>query len=277
MLYLTKTQFNDIINHAKKEYPKECCGIVAGNVIQQSEVNSQQSKVVTKVYRMTNVSENPETCYFMKPEEQLKVFKEMRQLGIEMLGIYHSHAYSPAYPSQRDCELAFYPEADYIIISLRDFSNPEVRAYKILEGKIVEEKIVIRKNILFVCVENSCRSQIAEAIVNNLYWQKFVAYSAGSKPSGVVNPNAIEVMKEIGIDISKQKSKGFDEVKDIEFDYVITMGCGDECPTFVQSSKSKVQRLNWDIPDPKDKPIEFFRKVRDDIHKKIKELMLEML
>lgn len=262
MLYLTKTQFNDIINHAKKEYPKECCGIVTGNV-------SQRSKVVTKVYRMTNVSENPETCYFMKPEEQLKVFKEMRQLGVEMLGIYHSHAYSPAYPSQRDCELAFYPEADYIIISLKNFNNPEVRAYKILEGNIVEEKIVIRKNILFVCVENSCRSQIAEGLTNNLYWQKFVAYSAGSKPSGVVNPNAVEVMKEIGIDISKQKSKGFDEVKDIEFDYVITMDCGEVCPVYPAK-----QKLSWQIPDPKDKPIEFFRQVRDDIHKKINELIL---
>ncbi|MCM8787422.1 MAG: Mov34/MPN/PAD-1 family protein, partial [Candidatus Omnitrophica bacterium] len=232
-----------------------------------------------KVYKMTNVSENPETCYFMNPEEQLKVFKEMRKLGLEMIGIYHSHANSPAYPSQRDCELAFYPEADYLIISCSFniqrsmFNEPEVRAFKITEGKIQEEKIIIRKNILFVCVENSCRSQIAEGIVNNLYWQKFTAYSAGSKPSGIVEPKAIEVMKEIGIDISGQKSKGFEEVKDLIFDYIIIMGCGDECPIFVQHSAFDVQRLDWNIPNPKGKSIEFFRQVRDDIKNKIEELL----
>ena len=93
-----------------------------------------------------------------------------------------------------------------------------------------------RKNILFVCVENSCRSQIAEAIVNNFYWQQYIAYSAGSNPSGVVNLKAEEAMKEIGIDISGQNSKGFNHVKDIEFDYVITMGCGDICQFYSANS-----------------------------------------
>jgi len=265
MLYLTKEQFEGIIKHCQREYPKESCGILAGKVY--SEQN-QSMKKITKVYKMTNTSDNPEICYFMKPEEQLKVFKEMRQLEIEMLGIYHSHSNSPAYPSQRDCEMAFYPEADYVIISLKDYNNPVVRAFKIIEGRIEEKNIVVRKNLLFVCVENSCRSQIAEAIVNNLYWQRFVAYSAGSKPSGIVNPQAIAVMKEIGIDISEQKSKGFDQVKNIEFDYVITLGCGEICP--VHPGK---HRLDWQIDDPKDRPIEFFRKIRDSIHKKIKELI----
>ncbi|MCM8784924.1 MAG: Mov34/MPN/PAD-1 family protein [Candidatus Omnitrophica bacterium] len=258
MIYLTKEQYVSIVNHTKKEYPKEACGILAG-------INGR----VIKVYKMANISDNPESCYFMKPEEQIKVFKEMRQLGIEMLGIYHSHSNTSAYPSQRDCELAFYSEVDYLIISLKNFNNPEIRAFKIVKGKIYEEKIIIRKNILFVCIENSCRSQIAEGIVNNLYWQKFVAYSAGSKPSGIVNPKAIEVMKEIGIDISNQKSKGFQEIKDIEFDYVITMGCGDVCPVY--SAKHKFE---WKIEDPKDKPIEFFREIRDEIHEKIKEMVL---
>ncbi|MFN3551070.1 MAG: Mov34/MPN/PAD-1 family protein [Endomicrobiia bacterium] len=271
MLYLTKQQYQEIINHAKEEYPKEACGILAGRTVQSSMFSVQRK--VEKVYRMTNVSEKPEVCYFMDPQEQLKVFKEIRQLGLEMLGIYHSHSNTPAYPSQRDCELAFYPEASYVIISFNVqhsmFNEPEVRAFKIIEGKIEEDKVVIRKNVLFVCIENSCRSQIAEGLTNALYWQKFAAYSAGSKPSGIINPNAIEVMKDIGIDISNQKSKGFAEVKGIEFDYVITMGCGDECPIFVQSSVFNVQRLDWEIPDPKDKPIEVFRKVRDEIKDKL--------
>lgn len=275
MIHLTTEQFLDIVNHAKQEYSKEACGILAGRLVggiknhsEYKPVNIQQpSRIIEKVYKMTNTSEAPETSYFMKPEEQLKVFKEMHQLGIEMLGIYHSHSYSPAYPSWRDCEMAFYPEVDYVIISLKDFNNPEVRAFKIKENKIEEEKIIIRKNILFVCVENSCRSQMAEAIVNNLYWQKFVAYSAGSNPSGEVVPLAIAVTKEIGIDISKQKSKGFDQVKDIEFDYVITMGCGDVCPVYPAK-----HRLDWQIPDPKNKTIEYFRQVRDEIIKKVQEI-----
>jgi len=262
MIYLTKENFQDIIGHCQKEYPKEACGILAG----------REGKV-SKVYKMVNISDSPETCYFMKPEEQLKVFKEMRNLGMEMLAIYHSHSKSSAYPSQRDCEMAFYPEASYVIGSLQNFNNPEIHAFKIVESKIEEEKIVVRKNILFVCVKNSCRSQIAEAIVNNLYWQKFVAFSAGSKPLGMIDPLAIEVMKEIGIDISNQKSKGFESIKDIEFDYIITMGCGDECPTFLQRSVHNVQRISWDMPDSEDKPIEFFREVRDEIERKIKELV----
>ncbi len=148
MIYLEKKQFQEIRKHCQKEYTKEACGILAGRHVGQSSVPEQSegnSSMVRKVYKMTNTSKNPETCYFMEPKEQLKVFKEMRGLGIEMLGIYHSHSGTSAYPSQRDCEMAFYPEVSYIIISLQDFDNPDVRAFRIIEGKIKEEKIVVRK------------------------------------------------------------------------------------------------------------------------------------
>ena len=125
----------------------------------------------------------------------------------------------------------------------------------------------IRKKILFVDIENSYRSQMAEALINHFYWQRFFACSAGSEPSGLVNLLAIESMKEKGIDISDQESKGFNELKGIKFDYIITMGCGDVCPFYPVH-----QKINWRIPDPKGKPIEFFRKVRDDIESKIKEI-----
>ena len=137
-----------MIEHCQKEYPKEACGILAGEYLGESSVPEQSegtSGIVETVYRMTNTSGNPETCYFMEPNEQLNVFKEMRRLGIEMLGIYHSHSGTSAYPSQRDCEMAFYSEASYVIISLQDFDNPKVRAFRIIEGKIQEGKIVVRK------------------------------------------------------------------------------------------------------------------------------------
>lgn len=129
----------EIIEHCKNEYPKEACGILAGKISHRL-----MEKTVTKVYKMKNVSENPETCYFMQPEEQFKVFKEIRQLEIEMLAIYHSHTNTSAYPSKRDIEMAFYPEAVYIIISLQDFDKPKIRGFKMTEGEIKEERIEIK-------------------------------------------------------------------------------------------------------------------------------------
>ena len=104
------------------------------------------------------------------------------------------------------------------------------------------------KKILFVCVENSCRSQIAEGFAKTLGKGIVAAYSAGSRPSGVVNPNAIKVMKEAGIDISYQISNGFNDLPTKEFDYAITLGCQDTCP-FVPAEK----HISWQIEDPKDK------------------------
>ena len=124
------------------------------------------------------------------------------------------------------------------------------------------------KKILFVCIENSCRSQMAEGFARKFSQGKIEAFSAGSKPAGKVNQTAIEVMKEAGVDISKQRSKGFDELPEKAFDYVVTLGCGDVCP-FVPAKK----RMEWDIDDPTGKPTEAFRETRDVIRKKVSELI----
>ena len=121
---------------------------------------------------------------------------------------------------------------------------------------------------LFVCIENSCRSQIAEAFANMYGTSRVKAFSAGSHPSGVVNPKAIESMKELGCDLSTHKSKSLDDVPNGEFDHVITMGCGDECP-FIPAR----YRDDWDIPDPKDMAVEEFRKVRDEIGRRVRALI----
>ncbi len=124
-----------------------------------------------------------------------------------------------------------------------------------------------KNRVLFVCVENSCRSQMAEGFARHLFADKIEPYSAGSKPSGKINPDAIKVMGEIGIDISSQGSKGFAELPVKEFDYVVTMGCQDVCPYFPAK-----EHIDWQIEDPKGKGIEAFRRVRDKIGEKVQEL-----
>jgi len=118
----------------------------------------------------------------------------------------------------------------------------------------------MKSKILFVCVENSCRSQLSEALARKLGGEVLEPYSAGSKPSGKINESAIAVLKEKGIDTSSQKSKGLDDLPQWEWDTLITMGCGDACPHLPAKN-----RLDWDLADPKGKPIEAFRKTRDDI------------
>ncbi len=124
------------------------------------------------------------------------------------------------------------------------------------------------KTLLFVCVENSCRSQIAEAFAK-IHGKGIVeAYSSGSKPSGIVNPKAIESMKEIDYDLSKHISKSLQEIPQITYDYAITMGCGDECPLV-----KTIHREDWQIPDPKNMSSEEFNKIRDLIENKVKNLI----
>jgi protein-tyrosine-phosphatase len=124
------------------------------------------------------------------------------------------------------------------------------------------------KKVLFVCIENSCRSQIAEAFARIHGSGVIKPYSSGSRPSGTVNPKAVASMKEVGYDLSSHKSKSLSEIPDIEYDYVITMGCGDACP-FVKAK----HREDWGIPDPKDMDEKGFRGVRELIEEKVKELV----
>jgi arsenate reductase (thioredoxin) len=126
------------------------------------------------------------------------------------------------------------------------------------------------KRILFVCIENSNRSQMAQAFANIYGKDRVEAYSAGSRPSGKVNPKAIAAMTELDYDLSRHQSKSLDELPDVTFDYAITMGCGDTCP-LVRAKN----RLDWNIPDPRDMNEEDFRKVRDLIGEKVAELLSE--
>ena len=128
------------------------------------------------------------------------------------------------------------------------------------------------KTMLFVCVENSNRSQMAEAFARMHGGSNVEVYSAGSRPSGVINPKAISAMRELGYDLTTHSSKSLTEIPDVEFDFVATMGCGDACP-MVRAKR----REDWSIPDPKNlSPLEF-RSVRDLIECNVRQTLRELL
>jgi arsenate reductase len=124
------------------------------------------------------------------------------------------------------------------------------------------------KRLLFVCVENSNRSQMAEAFARIHGGDQIEAHSAGSRPSGRVNPKAIEAMSELGYDLTAHRSKSLAEVAPGDFDAVITMGCGDSCPLVPTK-----RREDWRIPDPREMSPDEFRLVRDLIATKVKDLI----
>ena len=126
--------------------------------------------------------------------------------------------------------------------------------------------------ILFACVGNAARSQMAHGFAKAMGGSRVEARSGGSRPAGHVAPEAIAVMAEKGIDLSGHASQGFDIQWILDAcDLVVTMGCGDDaCPAFVGKPL-----VDWDLEDPKGKPIEEFRRVRDDIERRVRTLLAE--
>jgi len=128
-----------------------------------------------------------------------------------------------------------------------------------------------RTRVLFVCVENSCRSQMAEAFGRIHGGERVDVYSTGSRPSGRVNETAIELMWEVGYDLSKHRSSPPSELPAGEFDVLVSMGCGDECPAVPAA-----RRIEWEIPDPKHMPLSDFREVRDHLESEVVRLLASL-
>ncbi len=125
--------------------------------------------------------------------------------------------------------------------------------------------------VLFVCVENARRSQMAQAFAEKIGRGRLEVYSAGSRPSSKIDPLVIEVMKEKGIDLSGKTPKGLNDLPPGEMDYLITMGCEETCPAVLAK-----QVIEWEIPDPKGKPIDEVRRIRDILEAKVKTLLEEV-
>ena len=122
--------------------------------------------------------------------------------------------------------------------------------------------------ILFLCVENAGRSQMAEGFAKAFAPPGTEIFSAGSRPAEVLHPVAVEVMQEKGIDISRQVPKGIDSLPAGTFDLVVGMGCGDVCP----AHRAK-KTILWEIPNPKGQPMEIVRGIRDQIEQKVRALL----
>lgn len=130
MIKIPKSIYEEMILYANSKLPNESCGILAGF-----------DSLVTKIYKMRNVVESPES-YLMDPREQIKVMKEIRENNLKMLAIFHSHPKTPARPSKKDIDMAFYDDVFYIIISFMN-DVPDMRAFKIIEKNISREQILI--------------------------------------------------------------------------------------------------------------------------------------
>jgi [CysO sulfur-carrier protein]-S-L-cysteine hydrolase len=130
-MQISQSMVDEIVSHAREELPDECCGLIAA-----------KDGAAVMVFPATNAEASP-VRYGLDPHEQYKIMMEIEDRGWTLGGIYHSHTRSPAYPSQTDVNLAFYPEALYLIVSLEDPKRPDLRAFRIVDGRIDEAEIAI--------------------------------------------------------------------------------------------------------------------------------------
>ncbi len=129
MLKIPSDIVDEMVAHARADFPLESCGILAG-----------KADGISHLYKMKNTDKS-KVSYLMDPREQIKVFKEIRTLGIDLKAIYHSHPNHPAYPSTTDVELAYYPDAVYIIVSINNNMETEIRGFRILDEEITEAEL----------------------------------------------------------------------------------------------------------------------------------------
>lgn len=131
MIEITQSHYDEIIAHAREDYPNECCGLLFG-------MNGRAERLL----RMENIEHSPLT-YRVDSQKLLEAFQTMDEIGLDLVGIYHSHTHSPAEPSRTDIALAGYPDAHYLIVSLADQEKPVLRAFLIDNGVVVEQPIKV--------------------------------------------------------------------------------------------------------------------------------------
>jgi len=148
------------------------------------------------------------------------------------------------------------------------FARDRLRATAQVEGKIVSQV----PEVLFICVHNAGRSQMAAALLDHHAHGKVHVLSAGSQPASTLNPAVVEAMREIGLDISKEFPKPLTDDVVRAADVVVTMGCGDACPLYPGK-----RYLDWELEDPEGRSIETVRQIRDEIDERVGKLISELV
>jgi len=143
LLWMTPAIADQIIAHCQEYYPKEACGLLAGSSVAPETQMIPEQRVV-QVYPMMNVENSP-IGYSMDPREQLRIDKFMRQRQQKLVGIYHSHTATDAYPSPVDVRMAISPDVSYVLVSLKDRAKPLIKSYRILDGSILEEDVLVEE------------------------------------------------------------------------------------------------------------------------------------
>jgi [CysO sulfur-carrier protein]-S-L-cysteine hydrolase len=131
MLQLDDVLFKEMVEHGLREFPNEACGLLAG-----------RDGVPVRFFAIRNLDASP-ASYRLDPKEQLHAFDEMDEQGWDLLGIFHTHTHSEAYPSETDTQLAFYPDASYLVMSLSDREHPVLRSFRIVDDQITEEELTL--------------------------------------------------------------------------------------------------------------------------------------
>ena len=119
-----------MVQHAREEYPRECCGMLAG-----------ENSSISKLFKIKNIAQGMDK-YELDPLEQVNAFEEIDKLSLKLLGVYHSHPNHTCYPSDLDIHQAFYPDTLFFIISLKDMTDFQLKAFKMCKGDVEEEKII---------------------------------------------------------------------------------------------------------------------------------------
>jgi proteasome lid subunit RPN8/RPN11 len=130
VIRLPKELADEMVGHAREEYPRECCGMLAG-----------ENSAISKLFKIKNIAQRIDE-YELDPLEQVNAFEKIDRLSLKLLGIYHSHPDNPCHPSRLDIHQAFYPDTLFFIISLKDMTDFQLRAFKMCEGKVEEETII---------------------------------------------------------------------------------------------------------------------------------------
>lgn len=131
MIRISRHITDVMVEHAREEYPRECCGMLAG-----------KDNEITRIFKTRNVAPGLDE-YELDPVEQVNAFEEIDRLSLKLLGVYHSHPHHPCYPSGLDISRAFYPDTAFVIIALSDAQQPQIKAFTIREGVVVEEEMAV--------------------------------------------------------------------------------------------------------------------------------------